>query len=218
MEYKSFAVIGLGVFGYTIATELAELGNDVMVVDQDESIINEIGRKVTDAYTADITRPNVIEDLGIKNVDTVIISMGTNLEATIITTLKCKELGVKNTIVKATDDINAKIFKKIGADRVVIPEEDMGRKLAHSLTSTNLVDLVELSDDYSIIELSVPASWIGKTIYDLDIRKKFGVNIMAITNEDNVKVNPIPTEYFNQNDSIIIIGSNDQIRKIEEID
>lgn len=217
MKDKSFVVIGLGVFGSSIAETLANRGYDVMIIDKDESLVNELASEVTEAYTADITAPHVIEDLGVKNADCVIISTGSSLEAAIITTLRCKELGVSEIVVKAMSETHEKIFKKIGADKVVIPEKDMGAKLAHALTSTNILDIIELSDDYSIVELKVPDQWIGRSIYEINIRKNHGVNIIALVNGDNIDVNPNPNEPFHSGDYIIVVGLTEDILRLEKL-
>lgn len=215
MRTKSFAVIGLGVFGTQIARTLSELGHEVIAIDRLEENVNVISEEVNQAYICDVTVTGVLEDLGIKNADYIIISMGTNFEATLITALKCKEMGLSQIIVKASNPMHAKILQKIGVDRVILPEKDMAMKLAHSLSSTDIVDIIELADGYSMLEIKIPRGWVDKSIFELDIRKKYGVSIVAILSESNINVNPLPNDIFKKNDRIMVLGSNDQIKAVE---
>lgn len=217
MAKKEFVVIGCGLFGYNIAMTLADLGYDVIAVDKDQDTVNELADYVTYAVCADAAQDRVLEELGVSNVDIAIIGIGTDFEASIMATLACKNLGVPKIIAKAKSESHANILKKIGATEVVIPERDMGLKVAHSLASRNVVEFIELSDDYSMIELVVPIAWVGKSIVDLNVRAEYGVNIVGVTRGEEVNINPSPLDPFQAGDRIIVLGSNEDIAELEHL-
>lgn len=161
---KQFAVIGCGRFGSSVAKTLYKLGNDVLAIDRDGEIIQDISDSVTHAAEADVMDENVLKDLGIRNFDVVIVSIGSDLEASIMATLVAKELGVKTVVAKAQNELHAKVLYKIGADKVIFPERDMGVRVAHNLVSTNILDFIELSPDYSIVEINAISEWENKAL------------------------------------------------------
>lgn len=214
---KQYAVIGLGRFGTSVASTLHELGHEVVVVDENEDNINELGDYCTHGLIGDSTQMDVLRAAGVKEVDSVIIAI-TNFETSIMTALLCKELGAKNIIAKARNDSHAKILERIGVDNVVIPEKDMGKKLAHNLSSKNVVDIITLSSNYDIVEMKVPESWQGKTIAQLDIRKHYGLNILGVNKDGEFVGNPSPSMDLKPGDNLIIMGSTNEISKIENIE
>lgn len=217
MKSKQFIVIGLGKFGQSVAKTLYQLGYDVLAVDDDEAIVQEISDQVTHAVQMDATDEYSLRTLGIRNFDVAVVSIGTNVQSSIMVTLNLKEAGVKKVIAKGNNEMHAKLLKKIGADRVILPEADMGVRVAHNLVSSNILDFIELSPDYSIVEISAPTQWLGKNIKDLDARAKYGINIMAIKTDSNINISPMATDIIGTNDILVVIGSIEDLAKIESM-
>lgn len=213
---KEFVVIGLGRFGGSICRELIRLGSEVMAIDKDEDLINEFSDIVTHAVVGDAVDENVLKSLGIRNFDHVIVAIGNDIQASILTTLILKELGVKKVTTKALNDYHAKVLHKIGADQVVHPERDMGKRLAHNLVSSNVLDYLELSENHSLVEIVATSKIDGNAIIDLDVRARYGVNIVAIKRAGSVIVSPQATEVINRGDILIVIGSNNDINRFEK--
>ena len=205
MNKKQYVVIGLGRFGSSIATTLYSLGNDVLVIDKNEDLVEDIADKVTHAVQADATDENTLKSLGIKNFDVAIISIGGDIQSSVMATLIVKELGVKYIIAKGNGELHAKVLYKIGADRVVLPEKDMGVRVAHNMVSSNILDYIELSSDYSIIEIKALKEWEGKNLKDLNLRKKYGINVIAIKNKGKVNLNPAADDKINKENVIVAI-------------
>lgn len=212
---KSFAVIGLGRFGTAVAKVLAELGNEVLAVDKDPEVIKEVSSLVTYAVEADVMDETVLMDLGISNMDAVVISIGSDLQASIMATLISKELGVKRVVAKAQTELHGKVLKKIGADRIIFPERDMGSRVAHNLTSRNILDYIEVSPEFSILEVEALKSWAGKDLKELRLRNKYGVNVIAIKRGSHVNISPSSDDEIKDGDIVIIIGSAEDVKKIE---
>ncbi|MGB4588605.1 MAG: TrkA family potassium uptake protein [Clostridiaceae bacterium] len=217
MKSKQFIVIGLGKFGQSVAKTLYQLGYDVLAVDDDETIVQEISDQVTHAVQMDATDEYSLRTLGIRNFDVAVVSIGTNVQSSIMVTLNLKEAGVKKVIAKGNNEMHAKLLKKIGADRVILPEADMGVRVAHNLVSSNILDFIELSPDYSIVEISAPTQWLGKNIKDLDARAKYGINIMAIKTDSNINISPMATDIIGKEDILVVIGSIEDLAKIESM-
>ena len=212
---KSFAVIGIGRFGESVAKTLTELGNEVLAIDKNPDRIHDISEFVTHAVEADIMDESNLKELGLSNFDVVIVSIGSDIESSIMATLIAKEMGVKKVIAKAQAELHGKVLKKIGADKVVFPERDMGTRLAHNLTSSNILDYIELSPDFSILEIAALNDWVGKDLKSLRIRNKHGVNIIAIKNDGNINLAPSPNDIIKEDDIIVMIGDSEDIKKIE---
>lgn len=212
---KSFVVIGCGRFGTSVAKTLYTLGNEVMAVDMSADTIQEISEHVTHAVVADVMDEAVLHELGLSNFDVVIISIASNIEASIMATLTAKEVGAKKVVVKAQSEIHGKVLRKVGADRIIFPERDMGVKVAHNLTSSNILDFIELSPEYYIIEIAAPKNWIDKSLADLRLRNKYGVNVLAIKKQNNLMISPVATQVVNDGDILVVIGDAVDIRKIE---
>lgn len=217
MKTKQYAVIGLGVFGSSLAKALAQSKCEVIAVDKDPLKVEEVADYVTLALTADVTEPGVMKKLGISKMDGVIIASGKDMEASVLATVLAKEEGVPLVINKAVSEIHAKILKKLGSDKVVFPEEDMGAYLAKRLVSRGLVELFELSSDYSMMEVTVPKIWVGKSLADLNIRNEFHVNVIGIKRNQLLRLNLSAREAFEAEDILIIIGENHKLDKILQL-
>lgn len=215
MSNKQFVIIGLGRFGSSIAKTLYSLGNDVLVIDKDEDVVQEIADSVTHAVQLDATDENALRSLGIRNFDVAVVTIGDNIQSSIMATLLVKELGVKYIIAKGHSDLHAKVLYKIGADRVILPEKDMGIRVAHNLVSANILDYIELSEDYSVMEIQVLKEWAGKSLKELKLRSKYGINVMAIKRGDEVNLSPAADDIIEENDIIVAIGSAEDLNKLE---
>lgn len=213
---KEFVVIGLGRFGGSIVRELIEQGADVMAIDKDHERVDEFASIATQAVVADTTDESVLKSLGVRNFEQVIVAIGENIQASILTTLMLKEIGVKKITVKAQNDYHAKVLHKIGADKVVHPERDMGIRIAHNILSNNVLDYLELSDEHSIMEIKANEKLAGYTLIELDIRAKYGINIVAIKRGDDIIVSPQADMDIERDDILIIIGSDADINRFEK--
>ncbi len=211
---KQFVVLGLGSFGASVAVTLQQLGCDVVAVDQDMERINDIADKVTYAMQADIGNPDLLQSLGSRNYDGIVVASSENLEGSILATLAAKEMGIPYILCKAHNSRYAQVLRKVGADAVVFPEEEMGRKIAKNLLSANLADWIELSPDYSIVETAVPKRWIGRTLKDLDVRRTYGVNVVGVKEGDHVEITPDPDMALKEGMILMLIGSNEALERI----
>lgn len=203
---KEYAVIGLGRFGGSICKALSEEGLEVMAMDMNEDRVNEYAKIASHAVIGDSTDESVLKNLGIRNFDHVIVAIGENIQASILTTIMLKELGVKMVTVKAQNDYHEKVLNKIGADRIVHPERDMGRRIAHKIISNNVLDYLELSDEYSLIEIVANSRLAGHSLLDLDIRARYGINIVAIKRGKEVIVSPLADEMIQKKISSLSLG------------
>ncbi|WP_167264139.1 potassium channel family protein [Alkalibacillus almallahensis] len=211
-----YGVIGLGRFGGSICKELAREGMEVLAIDSDEEKINEYKDIASHAVIADSTDELALKDIGIRNIDHIIVAIGDNIHASILTTLIVKELGIKMITVKAQNDYHEKVLNKIGADEVVHPERDMGKRIAHSIISSNILDYLELSDEHSVVEVKAGEKMNDKTLIDLDIRARFGCNVVAIKRGDDINVSPMADDVIHRNDVIIVIGADQDIHRFEK--
>lgn len=215
MVKKQFVVIGLGRFGSSVAETLYGLGNDVLVIDKDEDLIQDISDKVTHAVQMDATDEGALRTLGLRNFDVAVVTIGSNIQASVMVTLLVKELGVKYIIAKGNSDLHAKVLYKIGADRVILPEKDMGVRVAHNLVSESILDFIELSPDYSIMEIETLEEWTGSTLGELKLRSKYGINVMAIKRGDEINLSPLADDVVEAKDILIAIGSAEDLSKLE---
>ncbi|ENK0840164.1 TrkA family potassium uptake protein [Clostridium botulinum] len=215
MGRKQFVVIGLGRFGTSVAKTLYTLGNDVLAIDSSEDIVQSISDSVTHSVQIDATDENSLRALGIRNFDVAVITIGSDIQASTMATLLVKEMGVKYIIAKANTEIHAKVLYKIGADRVVFPERDMGVRVAHNLVSTNILDYIELSPNYSIAEIVTPKPWHGKTLNELNIRANYGINVVALKRGEEINVSPVAEDTIESGDIIVAIGSEEELTKVE---
>ena len=213
---KEFVVIGLGGFGGSIVKELMEQGADVMAIDKVQERVDEFASIATQAVIADTTDEAVLKSLGIRNFEHVIVAIGDDIQSSILTTLMLKEIGVKKITVKAQNDYHEKVLRKIGADQVVHPERDMGIRIAHNILSNNVLDYLELSDEHSIMEIKVNEKIAGFSIVDLDIRARYGINIVAVKRGKEIIVSPQAQDKMQLNDVLIIIGADVDINRFEK--
>ena len=211
---RTYAVFGLSSYGWAVAKELVRSGAEVLAVDRDEELINVAIKEIPYCKCADVTEMEVIKQLGIENIDVVIIAMANNLEASVMATMLCKEVGVKTVIAKCSDEMHRKILKKVGADRVVFPEKESGVRLAKNILSAGFIDLVELTKEISMIELYVKKEWIGKTLVELDLRRKYSINVIAIKENEEIDTNIDPTVKLDENMKLIVLAKTSKISKM----
>lgn len=217
---KTFTVIGLGRFGTSVATQLFNMGYEVLAIDKNMDKINAIANLVTRAACTDAKDESLLKQLGVKNSDCAIVCIGgDDITDSVLTTLALKDMGVKQVVCKAKDNMHKTVLKKVGADNVIIPEQEAGIKAAIELVSDRLLDIIELSDEYSIVDAVVPNTWIGKSIMELSVRKKYNVNIVAIKSNNGGKVNISPeSEYkFKDTDIVVLVGDTESINRLESI-
>lgn len=212
---KQFAIIGMGRFGSSIAKTLSQLGFEVLAIDHREETVQEVSAYVTHAVQADSTDEEALRALGIRNLDVVVVAIGEDIQASILTTLILKEMGIPTIVVKAVNDLHGKVLKKIGADKVVYPERDMGQRVAHHLISSNIIDYIELSADYSIVEIKASAQMIGKSLKQLDIRAKYGCNVIAIKQNEQLIIPPSAEETLKPDDILVLVGKNSSLQTFE---
>lgn len=215
---KQFAVIGLGRFGSSVARTLYEMDFEVMGIDENEDRINEIIQYVTHAVVADSTEESALKEIGIRNFDVVVVAIGADIQASILTVLILKEMGVKKIVAKAQNERHGQVLIKVGADRVVFPERDMGVRVAHNLISANVLDFIELAEDYSVAEVMASKRMIGKTLRQIDVRAKYGVNVIAIKSGEKFNIAPGPDELIKERDILVVIGHNMDLKDFEEED
>lgn len=211
---KQFIVVGGGRFGESTAKALTESGQEVMVVDMDEDVIQQISGEVESTAILDVTDEQAMNSIGLNNFDVAIIAIGGELRASIMATLIAKEAGIPLVISRAKDSLQANVLKKIGADRVVFPESDMGVKIAKALTFDNVVDFMQLDETHSVFEVTVPKLWVGSNLIDLMVRKKYNINVVGVKRGETFQVPPSPSQNFEDGDIIVIAG---QTKVIEEI-
>ena len=212
---KTYAVFGLGRYGLAVATELCSNGAEVIAVDMNEKIVEDCVGFLPVCKCADITDPEVIAQLDISSVDTVIISMASCLEASVMATMLCKEAGVKEVIVKCANEMHGRIFKSVGADRVILPEIDSGKRLAKDLLSSGFVDIASVSDDISIVEIDVMKKWQGKTLRELDLRKNNRLNVIALIKNGKTELVSDPDVVLDEATKLIIIAHKCDVEKIK---
>jgi len=217
MSKKQFLIIGLGRFGSSIAKTIYELGHDVLAIDKDEEKVQEISDYVTHAVQMDSTDESILKTLGVTNFDVAVVTIGSNLQDSVMATLILKELGVKYIIAKANNELHAKVLTKIGADKVVLPERDMGTRVAHNLVSSNILDYIELSEEYSILEIEAIKEWFNKSLKEIEIRKKHGINVVAIKRGEKVNISPSAEDIIKENDVLVALGSAKDLNKFESM-
>ena len=213
--HQTYAVFGLGRYGLNVAKELVNSGVDVIAVDSSEQIINQVAKELPFCKCADSTNIEVLKKLGIANVDTVVVAMAGNIEASVMTVMHCKELGVKNVIAKCSSEMHYKILTKVGADKVVFPEKDSGIRLAKNLISSGFVDVIELNNDVSMVELEMKKEWIGKNLLELNLRKKYSLNVIEIKENEQIEINIDPQSILKENQTLIVIGSKAKLSKLK---
>ena len=214
---KQYAVIGLGRFGTSVASNLHKMGYEVLAIDSREERVQAFSDEVTHVVQADTTDEETLSALGIRNFDVVVVAIGEDIQANVLTTLQLKELGVPYIVTKAKNALHGKMLEKIGGDRIVYPERDMGQRVAHNLVSSNVMDYIELSPNLGIVEVRVPPALVGKTLAETNLRAKFEINVVAIKREEKVIVPPLPTEKFSVHDILVVVGGIKGIQGLEEL-
>lgn len=214
---KQFVVIGLGQFGMSVATTLYSMGYDVLAIDMNAERVDAINGKVTHAAQADATDEEALHTLGMHNFDCAIVSMGKSLQSSIIVTLLLKELGVSEVIVEAKSDIHAKALRKIGADKVLFPERAMGERVAHNLAASNIMDMIELSSEFTLMELKPLEIWVGHSLSELAMRKRYGINVVAICDAGGVNASPKAEDIIKANDVLLVVGATEQVTKLARV-
>ena len=217
MMEKQYAVLGLGSFGESVALTLEGMGCDVLVMDDSYEKIQEISDKVSYAMKADVADPDALRALGGRNLDGVVVAASENLEAGIMATMICKELGIPLVVAKAKNKLQGTILQRVGADRIVYPEIEMGSRVAKSLVSREFMDWIELSNDYSMVEIEVPDRWIGKSLVELNVRERLGINVVGIIVEGKIDVTLDPQKPLPEGGILIVIGSNKILEKFDSV-
>jgi trk system potassium uptake protein len=214
---KEFAVIGLGRFGSSVALTLIERGFSVLGIDSKPDIVQRMSEQLTQVVTLDATSEDALMAVDIASFDTVVVAIGDNFESNLMTTVALKSIGVKNVVCKTLTERQRTILLRVGADQVVLPEHDAGRRLANVLTGPGVLDQLELEPGYSITELRVPPSMVEHRLVDTDLRHRFGVTVLVVKREKTLTVSPSPEFIFNKNDLLVVIGSNSDIARLNEL-
>ena len=212
---KTYAVFGLGRYGIAVAKELVENGMEVIAVDADERIVNDASAFLPVCRCADVTDAEVISRLGISNIDTVIVCMANSLEASVMAVTLCKEAGVRTVIAKCGNEMQQRILLRVGADKVVFPENESGIRLAKNLLSSGFIDMISLAEDVSVVEIDVKSEWCGKNLIELNLRKKYGFNIVAIKKGETVDINIDPEQVLDAQYTLIVIANTAKLGKLK---
>ena len=214
---KSYVVIGLGRFGSALALQLCKQGAEVLAMDIREDLVQQVAGDVTHAVTADAQDKEVLRALGVRDFECAIVAIGDDLAASVLAVMNLKELGVPYIVSKAHDTTHSRVLEKLGVDRVVIPEKEHAQRLARSLHSHNVLDYIELSEDYGILEIPAPKSWIGKTLKELNVRAKLGVNIIAVENGQKTNVSPSADYAIQPGDVMVVLGENFALEAVQKL-
>ncbi len=212
---KTYAVFGLGRYGRAVAEELIAGGAEVLAVDIDQNNVNNAIETIPVCKCADITEPEAIKRLGIANIDVVIVAMASNLEATVMAVTLCKEVGVKTVIVKCGNEMHQKILSRVGADKVIFPEKESGTRLAQNLLTSGFAEMIELSDEISMVEIAVKDEWVGKNLIELSLRKKYSVNVVALRNKNQISTTVDPSLPLEKGMELIVIANTSKLQKIK---
>lgn len=214
---RAYVVIGLGRFGMEVARRLHELGCEVLAMDSNSELVQQVSGDVTHAVVADARDKDVLRALGVKDFDCAVIAIGGSLADSVLATMNVKELGVPKVVCKAHDDVHRQVLKKLGADQVVIPEQENAARLAKSLSSYNVLDYIELSDEYGIIEVPAPKSWVDKSLRQLNVRAELGVNILAVKQEQKINVSPSADYVIAQQDVMVVLGDSRALERVQKL-
>jgi len=214
---KSYVVIGLGRFGSEVARRLCGLGCEVLAVDTHSELVQQISADVTHAVVADARDKEVLRALGVKEFDCAVIAIGGSLADSVLATMNVKELGVPRVVCKAHDETHRQVLLKLGADQVVIPEQEQAFRLARSLSSHNVLDYIELSSEYGIVEVPAPKSWVGKSLKELNVRAKLGLNILAVKQGSHINVSPAADYAIGELDILVVLGDTDALEKVQKL-
>ena len=214
---KSYIVVGLGRFGAEVARRLCELGCEVLAVDNHADLVQQISADVTHAVVADARDKEVLRALGAKDFDCAVVAIGASLADSVLATMNLKELGIPKVVCKAHDDTHRQVLLKLGADQIVIPEQEQAVRLAKSLSSHNVLDYIELSDEYGIVEVPAPKSWVGKSLKELNVRAKLGLNILAVKQGNVINVSPAADYAIGAEDVLVVLGGTAALEKVQKL-
>lgn len=214
---KSYVVVGLGRFGSGVARELSRLGCEVLAMDVSNDLVSQVANEVTHAVVGDGQDKEVLRALGAGEFDCAIVAIGGDLSASVLATMNLKELGVPKIVCKAHDETHRRVLEKLGADQVVIPEQEQASRLARSLSTPNVLDYIELSDEYGIIEVPAPAGWDGKSLRELNVRAKLGVNILAVRRNECFTVSPAADFAMAKGDVVVVLGDSKALKKVQKL-
>lgn len=214
---KSYIVIGLGKFGAQAAKRLYELGCDVLAIDRNSELVQPISNQVTQAVVADARDKEVLRALGAKDFECAIVAIGDDLADSVLATMNLKELGVPYIVCKASDETHRQVLMKLGADRVVIPEQEHADRLAKNLSSPNVLDYIEISEEYGIIEIPAPKGWQGKSLKELNVRAKLGVNIIAVETNGHINVSPSADYKIAAEDIMVVLGDTAALEAVQKL-
>lgn len=214
---KSYVVIGLGLFGQSVARQLCALGAEVLVIDRNNDLVQQVANDVTHAVVADAQDKEVLRALDVQDFDCAVLAIGDDLAASVLITMNLKELNLPYIVCKAHDETHAKVLQKLGADRVVIPEQEYAQRLGRTLFSHNVLDYIELSEEYGILEVPAPGAWIGKTLRELNVRAKLGVNIIAVESGKKTNVAPGADYVIKDGDIMVVLGDNYALEAVQKL-
>lgn len=214
---KSYVVIGLGRFGSALARQLCKLGADVLAIDRHSDHVQQVANEVTNAVVGDAADKEVLRSLGVRNFDCAIVAIGQDLAGSVLAVMNLQELGVPFIVCKAHDETHRRVLEKLGVNRVVIPEQEYADRLARSLNSHNVLDYIELSRDYGIMELPAPAEWIDKSLKELNVRAKLGVNIIAVKNGKETSISPAADYRIRKGDTLAVLGDNVALEAVQRL-
>ena len=212
---QTYAIFGLGRYGTAVARELVRNGAEVLAVDSDEEIVNSLAGELPYCKCADVTDPDVLRQLGVSNVDVVVIAMANHLEASVMAAMLCKELGVKTVIAKCSSDMNCRILNRVGADRVVFPESESGIRLAKNLLSSGFMDIIELSTELSMVAMDVRPEWVGKSLAELNLRKRYSINVVAVIRNNSTGTLADPDMKLDASMKLIVVAEVAKLRKLK---
>lgn len=215
MKNKQFAVLGLGRLGSSIALELYKGGAEVLAVDVNSDLVDAIQGQVTHAIQADATDPEALSQLGVRDFDVAIVTIGTDLKASSVVTMLLKEMGVGTVIAKAQDEMHGRMLQKLGADRIIYAERDMGRRVAHSLLNGNILDYIEVSDDFALVEISPMDPWLNRSLGELNLRRKPGINVIAIRSDGEIRVSLDADTVIRAGDRLLVVGEQQALNRLE---
>jgi len=223
VKRKQFGVIGLGRFGSAMAMTLTELGHDVIGVDGDESRVQQLADVITHALQIDATDEKALRAAGIQDVDVAVVSIGENIESSLLVVMQLRDLGIATIVAKAVTPLHGRILEKLGVSRVIFPEREMAVRIAHSLVMPNVIDYIELSRDFSIVEVPAPAAFVGRTLKQLELRPRLGLTLIAIKRQSDdsgavvTNIAPAADETIRPGDILALLGSNEQLNKLDQL-
>lgn len=217
MSTKQIVVVGLGRFGASVARALKNMGHEVLGVDRDQDVVDHFAAELTHTVVCESTDEEALRALGLRNFDVGVVAIGNDVEASILTTVLLKEMGVPLVVAKAMSELHGRTLEKVGADRVVYPERDMGARLAHSLLTGSEIDYIELSAEYTIMEMEAPPLLTGKSLREANLRARFGISVLALKSGERINAAPLATDEIKEGDTLVLLGSNEGVRQLERM-